>query len=84
MAYGEYRGKRNIKQFMRYVKAKIKEHNQTLAYRFYIAETLYHQAEGNRIIQRLPDIYYPKPKDDRDGDDIAIDIISALGLKIEE
>lgn len=69
---------------MRYVKAKWQQSQQDLAYRIYITDSLY-ALERNQILEkRFIDFIYPPEVDDRDGNEIATDVIQRLGLKVEK
>lgn len=68
---------------MRYVKAKYKEKQEELAYRIYVTDTLYYQSDNKRLTKRYLDlISKPQKKDTRTGDEIAVDVINRLGLKV--
>lgn len=67
---------------MRYVEAKRKEEQETFAYRIYLSDSLYYQAQNQRLSQRYIEIIKPKTVDTRSGDEIALDVISRLGLKV--
>lgn len=81
LAYGEYRGKRTVKHFMRYVRARLEEYQQTLAYRIYISDSLFCAGDNKRLVSRFYDVI-TKPKDTRTADEIATDIINRLGIKV--
>lgn len=65
---------------MRYVVAKYEEYSRTIAYRFYIADTLYLTPQRKGLTKRLHEIYYPVKADNRSGDEIAADVIKNAGL----
>lgn len=67
---------------MRYVKARLKEEEQTWAYRFYVANSLQNIPQGSHIIPTLYDIMHnpPQPVDKRTGAEIMADIVSRAGL----
>jgi hypothetical protein len=49
-----------------------------------VANSLFYRAKGDeRYIKTLYEIEHPKPVDTRTGDEVAIDIINKLGLKLE-
>lgn len=39
--------------------------------------------DNKKLNARYTDLIYPKPIDKRSGDEIALDVISNLGLKVE-
>jgi len=67
---------------MRYVKAKCAEYRQELTYRIYITDCLYYQGENKRLTSRFYDLAFPKKEDKRTGDQIALDVITRLNLKV--
>lgn len=69
---------------MRYVKARYAEYKQSLAYRIYITDSLYYYGNNQRLTKRYIDIVMPEPVDPRSGDEIALDVISRLDLKVEK
>lgn len=68
---------------MRYVRAKYAEYNEALAYRIYVSDSLYYLNTDKKLVKRYIDIIKPYPQDKRTGDEIAIDVITKLGLKVE-
>ena len=49
-----------------------------------MANSLFFRAKGDeRYSMTLYEIEHPKPVDNRTGDEIAIDVINKLGLKLE-
>lgn len=68
---------------MQYARAKWKECQNTLAYRIYVTESLRLSVENKYLISTYLEMIYPKPKDERTGNEIASDIITRLGLKME-
>lgn len=68
---------------MRYVEAKRIEQQETYAYRIYITDSLFYQAQQQRLTSRYVDIIKPQKIDNRSGDEIALDVIERLGLKVE-
>lgn len=70
---------------MRYVKARLEEHNHTETYRFYMANSLFYSACGQRMSKRydeiLDDVLHPKPKQDADA--IAMSIFNGAGLQFK-
>lgn len=55
-----------------------------VAYRFYIADSLFVSGEGKRLTKRLADVLNPKPEDNRSAEEIAGDIISRFGLTVKD
>lgn len=68
---------------MRYVKARHLDAQKELAYRIYITDSLFYQSEEKRLTKRFYDIINPVPIDKRSGDEIALDVIERLSLKVE-
>ena len=69
---------------MRYVLARIEENNREEAYRFYVTRSLQLAPQGKNLVPTFDEILNPKPVDERTGDEIAIDVIKAAGLRFEE
>ena len=81
LCYGEYRGKRELKPFLRYVEARIDEHNREEAYRIYVTRSLQLSPQGKYINVSLDSLLSPKKIDTRSGDEIATDVIKKAGLQ---
>ena len=73
---------------MRYVMSRVAEQQDDLAYRIYISDMLRLQGEGKYLTARYIDIIRPKEikkkEPEKTADEIAIDIISKLHLKVGE
>ena len=69
---------------MRYVRAKYIEYMESKAYRIYISDTLYYYTDNKRLQNRYVDLLKPKKVDNRSGDEIALDVITRLNLKVEK
>ena len=69
---------------MRYVLARINHEMRDRAYRIYVTESLFAQGENKRLTQRNTDLIKPKKADRRSGDEIAPDVITRLGLKVNQ
>ena len=54
-----------------------------MAYRIYVTDMLFYQAQNQRLTSRYIDILHKKV-DHRDGDEVALDIITRAGLRIKE
>ena len=67
---------------MRYVLAKTTEERTREAYRIYVTDMLFYQAQDMRLTARYEDLIRPKRTDTRTGDEIALDVITRLGLKV--
>ena len=74
---------------MRYVSAKLREHQEGMAYRFYISDalmmtskTLAKQYGGSYPDKRFADIYTMKPADSRDASEIINDVLTRAGIKV--
>lgn len=80
LAYGEYRGRRNIRPFLRYVIARLDEENREMAYRIYVTQSLQNVPQNKYITKSYYDMIYPKPEDNRSAEEIADDIIEKAGL----
>ena len=63
--------------------SKYKLYQEDMAYRIYITDSLYYEAQGKALTQRYIDIIHPAPVDPRSGDEIAMDVIGRLGLQVE-
>lgn len=85
LCYGEYQGNRgNARAFLTYVLCRIKQHEQEVAYRFYMSDFLYYMGKGMVLEQRYRDIAFSTKKvDTRSADEIALDVIKRAGLKVE-
>ena len=68
---------------MRYVEARIEENYRDEAYRIYVTRSLQLAPRGESLVASYNDIINPKKQDTRTGDEIARDIISRAGLRLE-
>lgn len=65
--------------------AKHEEYARTIAYRFYVADSLMLLPQhGAHLSKSLREVYYHKAVDNRTGDEIAEDIIKRAGLRFKE
>ena len=55
-----------------------------MAYKIYISDTLYHQAQNQRLNVRYLDLLDTKPKDNRTSDEIILDVMKTAGLRFKE
>ena len=69
---------------MRYVKAKWQDRQQDFAYRIYITDSLYYMGRNQMLEKRYYDVIHPPKVDNRSGNEIAMDVIQRLGLKVEK
>ena len=65
---------------MRYVRAKVAEDDERMAYRAYVTESLRLQGKNKYIQRSWLDIIDPKPADNRSGDEIAVQVLRNTGL----
>lgn len=84
MCYGEYRGRREIKPFIRYVEARLDEKSREETYRIYVTKSLQLLPQNKYLTASYEDAINPsKSVDNRTGDEIVADIISRAGLRFE-
>ena len=67
---------------MKYAMSKYKMYEEELAYRVYIADSLFYSADNKKLVKRYSDVIRPAPVDNRTGDEIALDVINRLGLRV--
>ena len=74
---------------MRYAMARFNQHQRDLAYRIYVTECLRIISEntakmggGSYITANFSDIINPNPVDNRNGEEIAADIIKRAGIEV--
>ena len=74
---------------MRYAMARYKSQQRDLAYRIYVTDCLRIVGEntakiskGSYITAKFTDIINPKPVDNRNGEEIAADIIKRAGIEV--
>lgn len=63
--------------------AKYNSHVEDEIFRNYMASILYWQGQGKTLTVTYEEYRHPKPVDNRTGDEIALDIINKLGLRLE-
>ena len=66
---------------MRYVEARIDEHNREEAYRIYVTKSLQLSPQNKYLTATYEDMLKPHKIDRRTGDEIVVDIIKRAGLK---
>lgn len=62
--------------------AKFNSHVEEVKYRNYVADILYWRGQGQTLTITYDEFLHPKPVDNRTGDEIALEVISTLGLKL--
>ncbi len=62
--------------------AKYNSHVEDEKFRTYMASILYWNGQGKTLSITYDEYKHPKPVDNRTGDEIALDIINKLGLKL--
>ena len=74
---------------MRYATARFNQHQRDLAYRIYVTDCLRIISEntakmggGSYITAKFADIINPKPVENRNGEEIAADIIKRAGIEV--
>ena len=58
--------------------SKYKEYANEVAYKMYITDSIFYYMQDKSINIRYYDIIHQSPKDERTGDEIALDIITRL------
>lgn len=78
-----------MRAFLRYATSRATVNVHEKAYRSYVSEGLRVISESAANIRygpylkvRLSDIMYPKPKDERTGEEIATELFSRMGIQI--
>lgn len=67
---------------MRYVEARYEQEYRDTAYRFYVTNSLQNIPQQKFCSISYADMINPKPKDNRTGDEIAIDFMERAGLTL--
>lgn len=62
--------------------AKYNSHVEDEKFRNYMASILYWNGQGKTLSITYDEYKHPKPVDNRTGDEIALDVINKLGLKL--
>ena len=68
---------------MRYVMARADEYAREMTYRLYVANGLQNIPQNKYSMTSLYDLLYNQ-SEDKDGDEIAVDIMQRAGLKFED
>jgi hypothetical protein len=68
---------------MRYVRAKIDEDFEKMAYRCYVTDALQLAPQNKYTAKRWIDVVSKKPVDDRTPEEIAFDVIKNAGLVMQ-
>lgn len=71
---------------MRYVMARYVEYQREMAYRIFVTDALYEDAEHMRIVpkERYIDGIRPRKVEKRSGEEIAQEVIAKAGLVVKE
>lgn len=69
---------------MRYVISNINEHDEEMAFRLYMTDSIYYMADNKRLSKRFADLLDAPPPDLRSGDEIAMDVIGRLNLRLQD
>lgn len=80
LAYGEYRGRRELKPFLRYVISRYQADNRNMAYRFYVTTALQNIPQGKCTTISFYDMLYKEQEEEKTADEIAMDVIAKAGL----
>ena len=54
-----------------------------MAYRIYLTDSLFYQAQNQRLTTRYADLLKPVEVDDRDEDEIILDVMKNAGLRFK-
>ena len=68
---------------MRYVLACFRAENREMAFRSYVADSLFYMGENKRLQERYIEMISRKT-DDRSADEIVADVIQRAGLRLED
>ena len=66
---------------MRYVEARLEEHDREETYRIYVTRSLQIAPKGESLVKSYSDFLNPESIDTRSGNEIAADVIVKAGLK---
>lgn len=69
---------------MQYLVARINEAQEEKAYRNYVSDTLYYMGRQQMLNVRYHDVITPGCIDNRSGDEVLIDVVTRLNLKVTE
>ena len=81
LSYGEYKGRRELRPFLRYVEARIEEYNREETYRIYVTRSLQIAPRGESLTKKYYDIVNPRVEEHISGDEIVADVMKRAGLK---
>lgn len=84
MCYGEYRGKRELSLFLRYVEARARKEYRDEAYRIYISESLRLAPQNKMLKMSYSDLVRGKKEktEKRTGKEVAEAAAQKMGVKI--
>lgn len=84
MCLGDYRGPKKAKVIIKYILARNRREQETLAYRTYVTDSLRLSAENKYINERWVDMIRPKKQEDVNALSIVLDVMKRAGLVMEE
>lgn len=83
LCYGDYRGTKKLKQFLRYVKARAEHQNREEAYRIFVTESLKGLPQGKWFTVPYTEIIQPKKIETKTGKEVADEVAEKIGFKID-
>ena len=69
--------------FLRYAISRFKYEQDEMAYRVYVTDSIYYKGHNQMINKRFFDMLNEKV-DNRNGDEIALDVMNKAGLRFKE
>ena len=67
LAIGTYVGPRSARALLRYAEAYVTQRSEEKAYRTYVTDTLWYQAQGKALRDRFADLMHPRKQIDVEG-----------------
>ena len=83
LAYGEYRGRREIRPFLRYYTARLKAYTQERSYRIYVTDSLRAIPQESWIVSRWVEILDGNAHKEQTADEIIEGIAERGGIIME-
>lgn len=73
-----------MRGFSRYAMARMEQDTIDTAYRTYVTDSIFYQAQNQRLAVRFADAMRREPQEKRTGNEIAADFIKRAGLVVAD
>lgn len=83
LCYGDYRGKKELKIFLRYVNARAEQRSREETYRIFLTESLRMLPQGKWFTKSYIESLKPEKVETRTGKEVADEAAKKIGFNID-